>query len=210
MWPRALQRRILLTLLDRCLPRNGFRFLRTGRASSVVSDSNRRWDGRAHAAIGIVRVHLIMSPEFDTSPAEIAATRRDELAAEWLTATQVGKMLKAKDEDSSQMSSDGRRAGKLLGVWVSSEHAYRYPPWQFRADGTLVPQMREILRLLREHGGVIDQGRCSSGWNEVEWFMTPHLLLHGQTPANQLAANAEQVFRAAHTEFVEDADTNAW
>lgn len=144
------------------------------------------------------------------TPAELAAVNRSKLADEWLTAAQVNRMLRTEAGDSSQLVDDQRRAGNLLGVWVASDRTYRYPPWQFDAGGTPVPQMREILRILREHGGGIDQGRRTSGWIEVEWFMTPHVDLDGQRPADHLAAHAEQVLHAAYAEFVGDADPNAW
>lgn len=144
------------------------------------------------------------------SIAEIAAAYRRELATDWLTDAQVGRTLGSKADKPSNPAADQRRAGKLLGVWVPSERAYRYPPWQFRSDGTPVPRMREILQLLRENGGVIDHGRRTSGWNEVEWFITPHVLLQGQRPADRLAEDADTVLRAARIEFVEDPDSKAW
>ncbi|HEX7324759.1 MAG TPA: hypothetical protein VF292_05345 [Rhodanobacteraceae bacterium] len=139
------------------------------------------------------------------SIAESAAKRRRELSREWLTASQAGILLGARtvDDAAAQVMRE-RRDGRVLGVWVPSEQDYRYPPWQFRSDGTAVQELSDILTILREHGGVIDHGRRISGWNEIEWFMTPHVLLRGRTPIELLATCPVDVVAAARTEFIEE------
>lgn len=63
----------------------------------------------------------------------------------------------------------GGRGGCLLGVGARRED-YRYQSWQFRSDGTPVPEMRDVLAILREHGAGRDHGRRTSGWREVDWL----------------------------------------
>lgn len=139
--------------------------------------------------------------------AEQAAANRCELAAQWLTAAQANRLLGSQTDHSGDMAGELRRAGQLLGAWVPNERAYRYPPWQFDDNGKPVPQVQIILKLLREHGGVIDGGYRTSGWNEVEWLLSHLVLLDDRTPADMLRDNPERVVAAAHTEFVEDKDS---
>lgn len=143
-----------------------------------------------------------------TTPSSIAkraiALRR-ELAAQWLTGAQIGALLGTRTNDVAQLACSLRRDGKLLGVWVAAERSYRYPPWQVDSTG-LLTTMQPILTLLRAHGGVVDQGRRTSGWNEVEWFMTPHVDLDGATPIERIADQPDAVLRAARSEFLEDAN----
>jgi hypothetical protein len=136
--------------------------------------------------------------------AEQADENRRELAAEWLTAAQASRLLGSQADNSSEMATELRRAGQLVGVWVPYEHAYRYPPWQFDDNGRPVAQVQAILKLLRENGGVTDGGKRTSGWNEVEWLLCHLVLLNDRTPAAMLRDDPDRVVAAAHKEFVED------
>ena len=117
----------------------------------------------------------------------------------------------ARPDVAGRLANEERCAGRLLAVWILEEDGYRFPPWQFcsRTDGivTPIPEMAEILQLLREHRGVIDGGRRTSGWNEIEWFMTPHIDLDGATPIEMLSEHPSAVLEAAREEFLEDPDT---
>lgn len=152
--------------------------------------------------------------------AEVAAAGRRALfndtdpATKWMTSDEVSRRLGSRAETNmGQYATSLRQRGKLLGVWSPDERGYRFPPWQFRtaAGGVMAPivEMAGILKLLREHGGVIDGGRHTSGWNEVEWFMTPHVDLDGATPIERLVDHPDAVLQAAQAEFLEDADA-AW
>lgn len=133
-----------------------------------------------------------------------AAGLRDALAAQWLTASQVDDQLSAQPPD-GQRASDLRIKGLLLGVYVSQPApSYRYPPWQFRPDGQPVGYLSEILAVLqgsgtfaREPGGL----RRSTGWGEVEWFLSPHSLLGGEAPNQALAIAPWRVLQVAQIEF---------
>ncbi|MCF3468842.1 metallophosphoesterase [Stenotrophomonas maltophilia] len=134
-----------------------------------------------------------------------AAARRDELSREWLDATQVSSRLGRSPESGGNHASQLRRAGQLLGVYV--EHplpGYRYPLWQFRPDGHPVDHLAETLMVLREFGPFEREPeglRRTTGWGEVEWFMSPHALLGGATPAAVLTDDPARVLRAAQIEF---------
>lgn len=117
----------------------------------------------------------IWSP--NASLAELAAARRIELARNWLTASQVNALLGSDVGDASELVNLRRREGYLLGAWAPGERSYRYPPWQFRPDGQPLQQLKEILRLLREAGGMTSTDGRTSGWKDVEWFLVPHVLL---------------------------------
>jgi hypothetical protein len=144
------------------------------------------------------------------TPAEAAAARRQQLAALWLAAAQVSAQLGSDAGNASQLATTRRKAGQLLGAWVPSERAYRYPTFQFRPDGQPVWQLAEILQLLREQGGMGSGERRSSGWEEVEWFLSPHVQLDGRPPAELLVADPDRVLRVAQLQFVEDADAGGF
>lgn len=139
-------------------------------------------------------------------PADPAAVRRREWAQDWPTAAAVSRQLGSTAENGSHRANQMRRNGQLLGVWLPSEQAYRFPTWQFGADGAAVPGLAELLTLLRGPGGMNTAERRTSGWGEVEWFLTPHTLLDGASPADVLPDDPERVLAVAQEEFQESAD----
>ncbi|WP_293792103.1 metallophosphoesterase [Stenotrophomonas sp.] len=136
-----------------------------------------------------------------------SATLREALASEWLSASQVGVKLGVQPCDGNHTASQLRREGKLLGVYITQPvPSYRYPPWQFQPDGRPVDHLAKILELMREFGPFqreLSDLRRTTGWGEVEWFLSPHALLDGATPAGLLIADPLRVLRAAHLEFQE-------
>ena len=123
-----------------------------------------------------------------------AARRRAELSSSWPTAEQVG-----------QLATELRKSGQLLGVCVTEpHHDYRFPIWQFQRDGQPVFHFAEILNILREHGIYLNNDLRTTGWGEVEWFLTPHVLLNGESPAEVLQQDPQAVLEAARMEFIED------
>lgn len=134
-----------------------------------------------------------------------AAAQRQALAAQWLTAAQVSADLGSQAANGSHRASQLRRDGQLLGVYVSHPSpSYRYPTWQFHRPGEVVYVLPEILRVLREYGPFERESeglRRTTGWGEVEWFLSPHALLDGATPADMLATDPDRVLQAARTEF---------
>lgn len=156
----------------------------------------------------LTRVSSNRAPE--ATPAELAAVRRAELAREWLVASQVSAMLGSEAGNGSQLATQRRLAGQLLGAWVPSERAYRYPPWQFGPDGQPVEPLAEILGILREQGRMAADNRRTSGWKEIEWFLSPHTLLDGEKPADLLTTDPDKVLKIAVEQFVEEDDAGGF
>lgn len=127
-------------------------------------------------------------------PADVAAQRR--LAQGWLLASTVSELMGSNASNASVMANQRRREGDLLGVWIPSERAYRYPPWQFDHEGQPVPQLGQVLALLRGPGGMGSTDRHTSGWQEVEWFMSPHALLEGSRPYEVLRDDPRGFWRS--------------
>lgn len=134
-----------------------------------------------------------------------AAAQREALAAQWPSAAQASAQLGSHVAKGSYLASQLRCAGKLLGVYVRyPEPSYRYPTWQFGPNCQPVDHLTEILRVLRDYGPfeheLYDPNR-TTGWGEVEWFLSPNVLLDGATPAEVLATDPAGVLQAARTEF---------
>ncbi len=137
-----------------------------------------------------------------------AAAKRQILAEEWLSATDATARINSSPSFQGRSASQLRRTGQLLGVYVSQPTScYRYPTWQFRPDGQLVDHLAEIMSVLRDFGPFLREPeglRRTTGWGEVEWFLSPHVLLDGDSPAAVLTADPARVLRAARLEFESD------
>lgn len=81
-----------------------------------------------------------------------AADMREALASQWFSVADVGTLLSEDSSSSSDRVSQLRREGQLLAVYVTDVSGYRYPSWQFRADGQTVDCLTEILKVLRDYG----------------------------------------------------------
>ena len=134
-----------------------------------------------------------------------AAARREALAAQWLSAAQVSARLGSPPESGGSRAAQFRRKGEVLGVYVTRPApSYRYPTWQFCSDGQPVEHLAEILRALRAFGPFQCESvglRRSTGWGEVEWFLSPHALLNGNQPAEVLTVDPARVLGAVRIEF---------
>lgn len=134
-----------------------------------------------------------------------ALAQRELLAAQWPSASQVSARLGTRDCGDDQTASRLRRDGRLFGVYVTRPvPSYRYPTWQFCTDGQPVLHLQEILTVLRDFGPFpreSDGLLRTMGWGEAEWFLSPHVLLDGASPAEVLAVDPASVLRAARVEF---------
>lgn len=144
-------------------------------------------------------------------PEETAASAkaREAAIANWLTADEAGQRLPGRTGAPSQRASRLRRLGQLFGVWVPAERAYRFAPWQFLSSGQPSPALPDLLSLLRGPNGVAG-GERTSGWEELEWFLAPHALAGGRTPAELLVTDPHTVLNAARADFEEGADDARW
>jgi hypothetical protein len=138
-----------------------------------------------------------------------SASAREMAIANWLTAEEAGQLLPGRTGAPSQRASRLRRLGQLFAVWVPAERAYRFAPWQFGPSGQPSPILPELLSLLRGHNGVAG-GERTSGWEELEWFLAPHALAGGQTPAELVASDPQTALNAARSDFSEGADDARW
>lgn len=134
-----------------------------------------------------------------------AAAHREARAAQWLSAAQVSTQLGSLATSGSYRASQLRRAGKLLGGYVRyPEPSYRYPTWQFGPNCQPIDHLTDILRVLRDYGPfkreLKDLNR-TTGWGEVEWFLSPNVLLDGSPPAEVLATDPASVLQAVRSEF---------
>jgi hypothetical protein len=118
------------------------------------------------------------------SLAALSKARRAELAASWPVET-------------SDLSAR-RAAGAALGVYDDTRDRWCTPSFQFIGTD-LIAQMTEILVLLRKDGH-----RHPSGWGEIEWFLSFHVLLDGRSPAEVLPEDPQTVLEAARVEFLEE------
>lgn len=163
--------------------------------------------GQLQESIGVEPEYTDQTPtRRQAVPRDSAAERRRALARAWPTSAEVSRQLGSTAENASHRANQLRRGGQLLGVWMPSEQAYRFPVWQFDANGAPVPPLAELLTLLRGPGGMSTQERLTSGWGEVEWFLTPHALLDGASPAEILPDDPARVLAAAQEEFQGPAD----
>ncbi|KLC04120.1 hypothetical protein XP420_15460 [Xanthomonas perforans] len=144
-------------------------------------------------------------------PAETAdsAAARSEAIADWLTSQEAGVQLPGRSGSPAQRASRLRRRGALFGVWVPERRAYRFAPWQFMHSGRPSPVLAEILTLVRGRNGVA-AGERTSGWEELEWFLAPHALADGRTPAELLVTDPPAILKLAHADFDEGADDARW
>lgn len=127
---------------------------------------------------------------------------RLQIAGGWPNAEQVSRHLGSQAGNGSQLATRLRKEGKILGVLLPSpRRQFRYPPWQF-TDGHPIPQMREILGHLRERLDVTPGN--STGWHELSWFLSPHALLDGRTPAEVIATEPGKVIRALRDDLAGD------
>lgn len=135
-----------------------------------------------------------------------AAIEREALAAQWLSAAEVAAGLGLPVATGSYRVSQLRRTGCLLAVYVANPAAsYRYPTWQFDANGQPADHLAEILMTLRGDSRFErepDGLRRTTGWGEVEWLLSPHVLLDGAAPAVILAIDSSSVLAAARAEFL--------
>ena len=139
------------------------------------------------------RGHIVppVQPSYD----EHEEARR-RVAADWLDAASVAARLGKVPGEVKAL----RKAGELLAVWLPSDQRFLYPTWQFDERGNPIPEIVALLALLRSPRG---DGYCppSTGWGEVEWFISYHVLLDGLSPSQVLVSNPARVLAIAQEEF---------
>lgn len=132
----------------------------------------------------------------------LAAARRTELATAWPAAAQVELALSEQRSGQAPSAMRWFREGRLLAAYLpDSGGSWHFPPWQFGSDGKPVQYLTEILGSIRSTGQFLDAKGRTTGWAEIEWFLSGHALLDGRLPAELLATMPHRVLRAALAEF---------
>jgi hypothetical protein len=110
----------------------------------------------------------------------------------WFDETTMERLLEKAHGPGARSIARLRKIGRVLGVWNPVERVYQYPRCQLQ-DGALIPQVRDLLRLLP--GDV-------HGARQAEWLLAPHPLLDGRSPSMVLPVDPDSVLRAAAVEFL--------
>jgi len=136
------------------------------------------------------------------TPAQAAIELRDELLARgWPTSAEVGAANGSRSVNKGQWAKTKRDEGELLGVWSASERTYRHPVFQFHADGSLRPRLKELLDALATHADFSAEADAG-GWRRAFWLHGASYALAGadgqpRVPAEVFVTEPDRVIRAA-------------
>lgn len=111
-----------------------------------------------------------------------------------LTSTEVGNLRQARSRNASAPASRLVQAGRIFGVAMPGSRGKLYPAWQFREDGEPLPEIKEILSVLRSAD--------FTDWAIALWFTSPTGWLDDEVPAEALSSDPESVVEAARNEIV--------
>lgn len=115
-------------------------------------------------------------------------SRRERLLAlGWPTSAELGHRMELLD-DPGQWAKAHRDAGHLLGVWDPVVKTFRYPDWQFDAQGTPLREMTTLLFALAENPRYTAQAD-EDGWRRAYWLYQPRRSLSQEA----LAARANPI-----------------
>lgn len=137
-----------------------------------------------------------------------SAEARAAVSADWLDHAAFNGLLRWDDRNGRTLS-QLTDSGSVLGVWLPEEGAFFYPKWQLTPSGDPIPGLGELLWLLRGLYGVVE-GERTSGWEEVEWLVAPHVLLGGNSPSTMLVTDPDLVLHVARQEFSSWSDDARW
>ena len=125
---------------------------------------------------------------------ERATQRRDELinSESWRDHKEVAVFARGRvvESNESEYASRLRREGQLLGAKVRG--AFKHPSFQFRTDGSVMPEMEQALAILPKD---------DYGWAAVFWFFQPSGHLTGRRPADVFREDPLAVIGAAEKDF---------
>ena len=113
-----------------------------------------------------------------TDPAE--ARRATLLAQGWPTSTEAGVRAGKASSNPGQWAKDARDAGRLLGVWDESRRTFIHPDFQFAPDGSLLPEMRDLLTAMATHPEWTAETNAN-GWRRAYWLYQPFRSLSRRT-----------------------------
>ena len=123
-----------------------------------------------------------------------SAEARNRLVQGWMSKADVLRALSIGEPTLEQW-----RINRLfLSVWDVPSGEYFYPPFQF-FEGRVIPAVASIMSWLEPYSN-------GSGWGEVEWWLSPHSLLDGKSPADIFQVEPARVLMIAEQEFSEGPD----
>ena len=85
---------------------------------------------------------------------------------------------------------------QILSAWDAPSEQYFYPPFQL-SQRCVIPEMAHVMKWLEPYTN-------ESGWGSVGWWLSPHSLLDGNSPADIFPMEAGRVVMIAEEEFSED------
>lgn len=132
---------------------------------------------------------------------------RQRVSQAWLSAEQVAALLPPHCLTERSLT-DLVTSNQILRVWCPHYDAWRYPDWQFGTDGCPPAELVEILSLLRGQWGVVTVWP-TSGWQEIEWFLAPNLLLPS-SPHELLTSDPQLVLSFARNQLSEASTHAGW
>lgn len=104
------------------------------------------------------------------NPAEARRVRL--LALGWPTSIEAEKRATKNPSNTGQWAKDAREGGRLLGIWDDVQHTYRHPDFQFAADGSIRPEVQELLAVMAEHPDWTPRSD-PNGWRRTYWLYQP-------------------------------------
>ena len=107
-----------------------------------------------------------------------------------VTAEQVARMAANDARNRAALANRWRQGGRIFGVPVAG--AYRYPIFQFSANGQPREAMRRLVALFPP---------TAREWQLFVWLTSENLFLDGSRPLDLLDSDLEGVLHAAALEF---------
>jgi hypothetical protein len=126
---------------------------------------------------------------------EGARQDRDDLLKNerWYSSAEIPGLSHSNEPNPSQYVNQMRLAKKFLAVRWRGE--YLYPAFQFGRDGTVLPAIPELLKILPT---------TDANWSAMFWIFQPTGRLNGLRPADVLPDNPAAVVAAAALDFLGD------
>lgn len=120
-----------------------------------------------------------------------AAQLRDQVLAraEWLTAQEVSENAGYKNANPSVQPNRWKKAGRIFAITVDGKDLF--PAYALGVDGKPLPQMAEVLSVLRPHRQTLAI---------ASWFASANSWLGSKTPMESIADNPQGVLKAAKME----------
>jgi len=131
----------------------------------------------------------------DAAAALLASLLADD--ARFLDSATVGRALSGNPThpDPKKVATEARKRKETLGVWDG--HFYRYPVFQFDAQGQPLPEVPGLIDVLPRD--------AEGSWRDAAlWLFGPDAALDGGTPAELFVRDPARVIALARARRVDD------